>query len=150
MYSYLHYLFQVLSHKWFVLVGGLKVGKIPIHRLIIHDWSKFTPLEFDVYRRRYTKNHSYTESEWKYAWLHHIHQNPHHWEHWLLRENPLQMPETYVREMVADWLAAGRSYQGSFNIQPWIDANACKMILHPETIKILSEILCTMHLKWPD
>jgi hypothetical protein len=46
------------------------------------------------------------------AWLAHQHRNPHHWQHWLLREDDgktkvLLMPVEYVDEMVADWLGAG-------------------------------------------
>jgi hypothetical protein len=46
------------------------------------------------------------------AWLAHQHRNPHHWQHWLLREDSgktllLIPPVDLVDEMVADWLGAG-------------------------------------------
>jgi hypothetical protein len=39
-----------VRHKWFVLLAGLKTGA-PLWRLIIHDWSKFTPAERGPYVR---------------------------------------------------------------------------------------------------
>lgn len=47
------------------------------------------------------------------AWLHHIHANPHHWQHWVLLEDSgvtkvLVPPGDVVCEMVADWLGAGQ------------------------------------------
>lgn len=46
------------------------------------------------------------------AWLHHIHANPHHWQHWILHEDSgkvivLVMPLAAINEMVADWIGAG-------------------------------------------
>jgi hypothetical protein len=46
------------------------------------------------------------------AWLLHQHRNPHHWQHWILREDSgttkVLIPEGwYVDEMVADWIGAG-------------------------------------------
>lgn len=47
-----------------------------------------------------------------YAWLHHQHVQPHHWQHHILHEDSgktivLTPPRMCVDEMVADWLAAG-------------------------------------------
>lgn len=47
------------------------------------------------------------------AWLHHIHHNPHHWQHWILRQDDgrevvLVPPNAVVNEMIADWIGAGR------------------------------------------
>jgi hypothetical protein len=46
------------------------------------------------------------------AWLHHIHWNPHHWQHHILHQDDgrtlvLVPPAVLADEMVADWLAAG-------------------------------------------
>lgn len=45
-----------------------------------------------------------------YAWLHHIHSNPHHWQYWVLVNDDkeegsiaLEMPDRYILEMIADW-----------------------------------------------
>ena len=72
------------------------------------------------------------------AWLHHQHANPHHWQHWVLREDSgavkaLPMPEHFVREMVADWMGAGRAITGKWEAAEWYTKNAGKMTLHPDT-----------------
>jgi len=143
---------SLLFHKRHVLKAGLMIGDIPLWRLIIHDWSKFTPVEFINYSR-----HKYGEGEkspknWGSAWLHHLHHNPHHPEHWLLswRGNPgfydsaseevvpfiavLPMPETYAREMVADMMATSKELTGSYDIAVWLNANGPKMRLHTATV----------------
>lgn len=50
--------------------------------------------------------------EYNAAWLHHLHANPHHWQHWMLhldngRTLVLNPPNAVANEMIADWLAAG-------------------------------------------
>lgn len=52
------------------------------------------------------------QAAFNYAWLHHQQRNPHHWQHWMLREDSgktivLLAPATLADEMVCDWLAAG-------------------------------------------
>ena len=42
---HLRYLGYVVRHKWFVFRAGLRTGA-PLWRLVIHDWSKFTPAEW--------------------------------------------------------------------------------------------------------
>lgn len=46
------------------------------------------------------------------AWLHHIHANPHHWQHWLLQQDDgklivLEPTNAALNEMIADWIGAG-------------------------------------------
>lgn len=81
------------------------------------------------------------------AWLAHQHRNPHHWQHWVLREDSgatfaLPMPHKYRLEMVCDWQGAGRAITGKFDRQypyaetaAWYKKNADKMILHEDTRK---------------
>lgn len=140
---------SLLFHKWYVFKAGLMVGNIPLWRLIIHDWSKFTPVEFVNYSRY--KYGVQSKREWAKAWLHHLHLNPHHPEHWLLswRGGPdfydgigesrcsfvtsLPMPETYVREMLADFMANGKGSTGSYNISRWLNRSGPAMLLHSDT-----------------
>jgi hypothetical protein len=49
---HLRYLRYIVRHKWFVLLAGLKTGA-PLWRLIVHDWSKFTPREWFAYARNF-------------------------------------------------------------------------------------------------
>jgi hypothetical protein len=46
---------------------------------------------------------------------------------------PLQMPEKYIRELIADWIGAGRAITGKREYAAWYFANRGKIILHPET-----------------
>jgi hypothetical protein len=75
-----------------------------------HDASKTTPAEYKAYNDYfYGNNKSYAVVKaYKAAWLHHIHNNPHHWQYWILVNDEdgteiLDMPEQYVVEMICDW-----------------------------------------------
>ena len=45
---HLNNLKYLAKHKWAVLRAGLKLN-VPIFRLIVHDWSKLTPIEWFAY-----------------------------------------------------------------------------------------------------
>lgn len=127
----------MLRHKYFVFVAGLSV-KASLWQLIIHDWSKLTPTEFIAYRNWFTLHQRDETSHVNFqtAWLHHIHTNPHHWEHWVLRHHTgtvtvLRMPERYVREMAADWMGMGRFFGNTAS--EWYERNRDAMALHPQT-----------------
>jgi hypothetical protein len=145
--SYLKY---VIKHKWFVLYAGVKIG-VPLWRLLIHDWSKFTPTEWGPYARMFfDKNGDRTNVrgkggydpnaqrlEFNYAWLSHQ-KNKHHWQAWISIGDggslkPLPIPEVFVKEMVADWCGAGRAVTGKWDIAEWYEINKEKMIVHPKT-----------------
>ena len=79
-----------------------------------HDQSKFSKAEFIPYLNRFypapgqEKNSDY---EFNIGWLHHIHNNPHHPQYWVLNEDGKEyiydMPNEYLIEMICDWLAMG-------------------------------------------
>jgi Family of unknown function (DUF5662) len=130
------YAAYVARHKWFVLLAGLKTGA-PIWRLLIHDWSKLTPAEWSPYVRNFYTDRK-DQAAFDRAWLHHQHRNPHHWQHWLLREDDgdtkaLPMPESLVREMVADWMGAGRAITGKWDVVSWYAKNRSKIVLESGT-----------------
>jgi len=153
-WSYLQY---VLRHKWFVFLAGLKTGA-PLWRLIIHDWSKFLPCEWGPYVRSFY-NRDGSKRDWKtrdpwdkvefdWAWNHHQKSNDHHWQYWLLtndsddpKHRPLMMPEECVREMVADWMGAGRAITGKWDALNWYGQNQGKILLHELTRSQVREIL---------
>lgn len=138
----MRYALAVLRHKYFVLIAGLRLGGIPLWRLITHDWSKFHPREFATYRKRFGSKLIISRNEWRMAFLHHYSTNPHHWEHWVYWDgNPLPMPETYVREMIADWMGASKSYAGHWDFMPWVRENIPHMKLHTTTKNRIKEVL---------
>lgn len=135
--AHLKYASYVARHKWFVFRAGLRT-KAPLWRLLIHDWSKLTPAEWGPYVRTFNMPERARPGEFDRAWLHHQHRNPHHWQHWLLQEDDgdlkaLKMPEGLVREMVADWMGAGRAITGKWDVAGWYADNWRKIHLHPET-----------------
>lgn len=77
-----------------------------------HDQSKTEPDEYDAYDAYfYGGNRSYqVVQDFNYAWLLHIHRNPHHWQYWMLQNDDpelggivLDMPMNYIIEMICDW-----------------------------------------------
>ena len=173
MKPHMQYAGYVLRHKWFVFVAGLKT-KAPLWRLLIHDWSKLTPAEWTPYVRKFygstptearlrhrfggRPNHDANLRDWQdsidtgfdKAWLHHQHKNPHHWQHWVLREDDggtkvLPMPEKFVREMVADWMGAGRAITGKWETASWYAKNRKKIVLADPTRKQVEALLGFAH-----
>lgn len=154
MKAHICYLSYVLRHKWFVFVAGLRVGA-PLWALIIHDWSKFTPAEWGAYVHAFYApdgSNQYKPSlAFDVAWNHHQKINPHHWQYWLLTMDagdtrPLPMPERYIREMVADWMGAGRAL-GKPDVIGWYQAGKDQRTLHPETRLQVEEILNTLRVE---
>jgi hypothetical protein len=154
MKAHLKYASYVARHKWFVFLAGIKTGA-PLWRLIIHDWSKLTPAEWTAYVQRFYGGRPGVPvtgddaPAFRAAWLHHQHRNPHHWQHWVLRQDDgllvaLQMPEPFVREMVADWMGAGRAITGRWSADEWYRNGAgAAMDLHPETRTLAERLLLT-------
>ena len=148
---HLRYASYVARHKWFVFRAGLRT-QAPIWRLVIHDWSKLTRSEWSPYVRSFYGPWSYKDrpaevvAAFDSAWLHHQHANPHHWQHWVLREDSgatkvLAMPEKLIREMVADWMGAGRAITGRWEVASWYAANREKILLAPETRVRVEELI---------
>lgn len=170
MIKHLKYLRYLARHKWFVLVACFRRGLY--WQGIIHDWSKFLPSEWIPYanffygfkpteedRRRSRVIFGYDcwpSSEWmrdrfNRAWLAHQHRSPHHWQHWILRNDdgttfPVEMPHRYVLEMLADWDGAGRAITGKTGGTPvWYAKNRHKMLLHPDTQRFVDAALNYEH-----
>lgn len=81
-----------------------------------HDASKSSEEEYLAYDAYfYGGNRSYiVQNAFNHAWLHHIHVNGHHWQHWILNQDDpdpgeviLEMPHRFVVEMVCDWMSFG-------------------------------------------
>ena len=138
----INYFLLTLKHKLFVLIEGLRIN-VSLFRIIMHDVSKFGISEYRHYQRQF-----FGKADRPYdfikCWLHHQNKNKHHWEYWIPRtghnrcnppypdNSPIPMPIKYVREMVADWLAASWAYEGkrikSFNNWSWFHSNYYKCI----------------------
>jgi hypothetical protein len=140
----------------------------------VHDWQKFTWWEFKAYAQNFHasdefKNNEtldafarykvaeaapfghFTKERFAYAWLHHENTAPHHWGYWIPRSgkytgHALVMPETYVREMVADWVGASRAYTGSWDMTEWLAAQGPGIgeRIHSDTIDKVQSILAEL------
>lgn len=143
------YAILTIKHKYFVFVAGLYVG-VPLITLLKHDLSKFYICELPNYGRQFFGDKSDPE-KFDVAWLHHQNSNKHHWEYWIPRTGhnksngnpvPLDMPEIYVKEMIADWLGAGRAYNKYWpdvRNWTWLSSNIDKMILSENTKKLINK-----------
>lgn len=118
--------------------------------LKIHDESKYTPEEYDAYDEYFygkTKPPK-VEEAFKYAWLHHIHQNEHHWQHWvLINDEPnegivaLDMPYYRIVEMICDWWSFSWSNGDLSEIFDWYEQHKDNMKLSYNTRMSVEEIL---------
>lgn len=130
-----------------------------------HDESKYSKEEYEPYDAYfYGGNKSYeVVMNFNKAWLHHIHNNPHHWQHWVLinddastNENgipyehklnnltALEMPLEYVYEMIADWWTFSWKNNNLLEMFNWYQAHRPLMVLEARTdfrvMNILSAI----------
>lgn len=100
--------------------------------ILKHDKSKYGEAEYDAYDRYFYEDNDHstrmdeTEDDFLYAFLHHIHNNPHHWQYWVLindsedggEDDYLEIPQTYVIEMICDWWSFSWSrYNENHNTQ---------------------------------
>ena len=126
-----------------------------------HDRSKYTVEEYEAYDDYFYGKEGKDEDDvaiidscFDYAWLHHIHNNPHHWQYWLLFEDEgnikaLEMPRIYVYEMIADWWAFSWRSGNLREIFDWYEAHKRKMRLHEKTRELVEDILKKLDEKLP-
>lgn len=141
------YIWFIIKHKYLVLYYSIIMSNI--WRGFLHDNSKFHLSEFLENVKYFNKKNSpilrckYINGFSK-AWIHHKNKNKHHLSYWIdydFKKNkitPIQMPNKFIKELVADWLAAGKLYNKNFSIDDelkWINKNndVIKNIAHPET-----------------
>lgn len=107
----------ILTHKKYVFYY-MTMLKMP-WRGLLHDMSKFSPVEFREGLKFFQGNRSPIDAAkekqgFSFAWLHHKGRNPHHYEYWIdgmdVGGIPQLIPFPYAAEMVCDYLAAGQTY----------------------------------------
>lgn len=126
----------IFIHKYWVFYYCRRLGIT--WQGIVHDMSKFSPVEFIESVKYFQGGKSSPipvakrEQGYSLAWQHHKGRNPHHYEYWTDNYDDgttcIKMPFKYVLELIADYLAAGKTYNGKdFTIQQEIDWwNSCK------------------------
>ena len=132
------------KHIKYVHEAGTLIG-VPEEQLAIHDDSKWTEVEFTGYAHYFHGERTpEVIDRFACAWLNHIHQNPHHWNHWIFADGytpkdssvengVVRMPDNYALEMIADWMGASMAYTGSFDMTSWLIENMPKIRLHSKT-----------------
>ena len=141
-------------HKWLVFVHCCKAG---IYKQgILHDLSKYQPLEFLLGVKYYQGDRSPNNAEredkgYTSAWLHHKGRNKHHFEYWedisKTQRFPVFLPYQYIVEAVCDKIAAGMVYNGKdWNqkepFEYWTNIEKPGPVLkHPATIEFMDSVL---------
>ena len=153
MLNILGHLKTILIHKWWVFYYCCKLG-IPWQG-IVHDLSKFSPIEFFESVKFYQggKSSPITAAKkaqgYSEAWQHHKGRNKHHYEYWTDNYDAgttcIKMPYKYVLELVADYLAAGRTYKGKGftfvdEYEWWMKCKDYKKI-HKDTKDLITQML---------
>ena len=143
----------ILSHvenvkkAYIWLVEKEIVSNTLMTQMALHDVSKWRSEEYNAYDNYfYGKKTERVKTEFNYAWLHHIHNNPHHWQHWVLINDEdgtkaLEMPTEYVIEMICDWWAFSHKSGNLYEIFDWYKSHKKNMILHKNTKKLVEELL---------
>ncbi len=153
--KWLEHLKTINHHKRLVMELCFKAG---LYRQgLMHDLSKYTPVEFLVGARYYQGHRSPNAAEreikgYSSAWLHHKGRNKHHLEYWIdysLDEGTpmtgMRMPVKYVVEMFCDRVAACKNYKK----EAYTDASAYEYymrsrehyLINPETARLLEFLL---------
>jgi hypothetical protein len=115
-----------------------------------HDASKRSSEEYDAYDAYFYGDKD--DDAFNHAWLHHIHHNPRHWQHWLLMNDdgkyrdpdkviPLEMPKAYALEMVADWWSFSWRTGNLEEVFDWYEEHRDNIILHPKTREFVESVL---------
>lgn len=141
----------VLVHKWWVFYYCCKAG-IP-WRGLIHDLSKFHPIEFLESVKYYSGTRSPIDAckdanGYSEAWMHHKGRNRHHYEYWMDNFDKggqaLKMPYICALEMICDYLGAGRAYYGKeFTIEKeieWWENKRKKASMHEVQKKFIDNV----------
>lgn len=143
------------KHKILVMEGCFKVGLYK--QGLLHDLSKYTPIEFMTGLKYYqgTRSPNAAEKEaigYSKAWLHHKGRNRHHFEYWIdygvnAKEGLIgnKMPFRYVVEMFLDRIAACKVYKGddftTSSALEYYDKNEGHYVMHKQTKKQLEYLL---------
>lgn len=123
-----------------------------------HDKSKYNKVpdadnyyeltcEYDAYANYFYGEPSDEDKElFDLAWLSHIHNNPHHWQHWMLQNDEdglriLDMPYVFIVEMFCDhWSFSWRS-DNLMGIEEWYLNHKDGILLSDSTRKTYETIL---------
>lgn len=100
-----------MAKRLFITPGALYV------RVIRHDDSKYSDIEFNAYRQYFyaCSDETPNEEEFNNGWIHHYKNNDHHPEYWVdeVTGEIKDMPVECIAEMLLDWEAMSMKFGGS-------------------------------------
>ena len=154
MHPWLH--LKITRHKLLVMRYCFRIGLYK--QGLLHDLSKYEPVEFLVGCKYYQGDRSPNNAEREAtgisrSWLHHKGRNKHHFEYWVDYVpgdehiiNGVPMPRKYVAEMVMDRISASRNYLGDKydHTQPlsyFLKSKERLWFIHPDTKRDLEALL---------
>ena len=146
----------ITRHKLLVMRYCFRIGLYK--QGLLHDLSKYEPVEFLVGCKYYQGDRSPNNAEREAtgisrSWLHHKGRNKHHFEYWVDYVpgdehiiNGVPMPRKYVAEMVMDRISASRNYLGDKydHTQPlsyFLKSKERLWFIHPDTKRDLEALL---------
>ena len=124
-----------------------------------HDKSKFNKVpdaenyydlkcEWDAYAEYFygAEKTPAVEKAFNYAWLAHIHSNPHHWQYWCLQHDDeglecLDMPYVFIIEMICDHWSFSWKTGDLREIFKWYDEHKAGILFSEKTRSIYESIL---------
>lgn len=146
---------KINHHRHLVVKGCFELGLYK--QGLLHDLSKYNPVEFLVGAKYYQGNESPNNAERRSkglseAWLHHKGRNKHHFEYWLdyslegsHQITGMKMPVNYVVEMYVDRVAASKNYLGDAytdsSALEYYNKGKSKYLMHPNTQALLEDML---------
>lgn len=150
---------ELLAGHYFEGVFDMQVLEDAFHKVLpYHDESKWGSKEYDGYRQYFypTDDEVVGESSkgsrevFKLAWLHHMHNNPHHWDYWCLLDEDAngvmanEMPDEYIIEMLCDWCSFSVDKGDLGEVVNWFNEKCSRMTFYAETknkvLTVLSRI----------
>lgn len=151
MGNYLKHVRTILKHKYHVMIACFKVGLI--RQGLLHDLSKFLPIEFMTSVKYYKGTSSPIAAEkealgYSLAWQHHKGRNKHHWHYWTDFGGgklwALQIPPKYLSEMICDWVGAGKAYNKDWTIETfkkWYELSKDRIVINQHSRILIENIM---------
>ena len=130
-----------------------------------HDSSKWNKIpnedtyfdlecEYDAYAEYFYGNDKSedTKKNFDYAWLSHIHNNPHHWQHWMLQNDedglkPLDMPYVFIIEMFCDHWSFSWKSGNLREVKTWYESHKDGILMSDRTRNLYESILYSVMMK---
>ena len=132
----------ITKHK--LLVGKLCFKMGLYKQGILHDLSKYSPVEFFAGVKYWQGNRSPIDKEkevlgYSLGWLHHKGHNAHHWEYWIdITGEEItfhEAPKHIVKEMVCDRIAACMVYEKD----KYTNSSALTYLNESNAVKVMNQ-----------